>query len=130
MPLLTLLVICLPRLRRDLDTLRSVKSRLLTGEERLRNMKWEYEVAQQQFARLKAERDDLFDKFQDALYDVQQKAGFKGLLLEKKLVVAQSELEKKESQLTEVCGLVHCMSQLARRCHVARFLRLPILTRL
>ncbi len=34
--------------------------------------------------------------------DVQAKAGFRGLLLEKKLAVATADLEKKESQLTEV----------------------------
>jgi hypothetical protein len=88
--------------RADLDTLKQVKSRLLTGEDRLQKMKWEYEVSQQRFARLKLERDDLFQKFQDAVYDVQQKAGFRGLLLEKKVVLAQTELEKKEAQLTEV----------------------------
>ena len=91
--------------RKDLDTLSRVKSRLLSGEERVRNMKWEYEVTLQRFGRLRLERDDLFTKFQDAMYEAQQKASFKGLILEKKLVVAQAELEKKESQLTEV--LVH-----------------------
>lgn len=92
--------------REDLETLGRVKSKLLSGEEKLQNMKWEYEVAQQRLTRLKKEREDLFEQFQAVMYDVQQKAGFRGLLLEKKIVVAESELEKKDSQLTEVTAFV------------------------
>ncbi len=87
---------------KDMESLKRVKGRLLRGEDSLQSMKWEYEVLQQRFGRLRAERDDLFQKFQDTMYDVQQKAGFRGLLLEKKIVLAASELEKKESQLTEI----------------------------
>ena len=48
------------------------------------------------------ERDELYTSFQTALYDVQQKTGFKNLLLEKKLEAAGEDLEKKEAQLSEV----------------------------
>jgi hypothetical protein len=34
---------------------------------------------------LQKERDDLYDKFEATIYDVQQKSGFKNLLLEKKV---------------------------------------------
>jgi hypothetical protein len=91
---------------KELATLQKVKARLLVGEQRLRDMKWEHEVLEQRHARLTAERDDLRDKFEEALYDVQQKAGFKGLLLQKKFDALRLDVEKKESQLTEVCVCV------------------------
>ena len=48
------------------------------------------------------ERDDLYNKFVSAIHEVQQKAGFKNLLLEKKLLALADVLEKKEAQLNEV----------------------------
>jgi hypothetical protein len=88
--------------RKEMATLQRVKAKLVVGEQRLRDMQWEHEVLEQRFARLRSERDDLKEKFHDAVYDVQQKAGFKALLLRKKLDAAHSELEKKEAHLTEV----------------------------
>lgn len=88
--------------RKEMATLQKVKAKLVVGEQRLRDMQWEHEVLEQRYTRLQAERDDLKEKFQDALYDVQQKAGFKALLLRKKLDAAHTELEKKEAHLTEI----------------------------
>lgn len=48
------------------------------------------------------ERDDLYQKFTKAINEVQQKTGFKNLLLERKLIGLASLLEKKEVQLNEV----------------------------
>lgn len=105
--------------KKDLATLASLKEKLLLGGERLKAMQWEYEVLQQRFARLKAERDDLYDKFQSSLYEVQQKAGFKQLLLAKKVSAAETELEKKEAQLTEILASANLeptvMSRVAKR---------------
>ena len=41
-------------------------------------------------------------EFVSAIHEVQQKAGFKNLLLEKKLLALADVLEKKEAQLNEV----------------------------
>ena len=41
------------------------------------------------------ERDELYNKFVKAIYEVQQKSGFKNLLLEKKLTALADTLEKK-----------------------------------
>ena len=48
------------------------------------------------------ERDELYEKFESTIYDVQQKSGFKNILLEHKLQAINESLEKKESQLSEV----------------------------
>lgn len=44
----------------------------------------------------------MYDRFVKTIYDVQQKSGFKNLLLEKKLGTLMEQLEKKEAQLNEV----------------------------
>lgn len=45
------------------------------------------------------ERDELYQKFAKAIQEVQQKSGFKNLLLERKLGTLTDTLEKKEAQL-------------------------------
>lgn len=86
----------------DVETLKKVKAKLLVGTERLKALQWEHEVLQQRHERAVKERDSLYTSFQTALYDVQQKTGFRNLLLEKKLEAASEDLEKKEAQLSEV----------------------------
>lgn len=41
----------------------------------MKNLEWELEVLQQRFGKVQAERDELYDKFQGAIHDVQQKTG-------------------------------------------------------
>ncbi|XP_060779219.1 dynein regulatory complex subunit 4 isoform X2 [Neoarius graeffei] len=48
------------------------------------------------------ERDELYQRFNTAILEVQQKSGFKNLLLEKKLEALTNSLEKTEAQLNEV----------------------------
>lgn len=50
---------------------------------------------------VQAERDELYQKFTQAINEVQQKTGFKNLLLERKLKGLLSVLEKKEVELSE-----------------------------
>lgn len=51
---------------------------------------------------VQAERDELYQKFTKAINEVQQKTGFKNLLLERKLKGLLSLLEQKEVELSEV----------------------------
>lgn len=44
----------------------------------------------------------MYSKFVKAVHEVQQKSGFRNLLLEKKLTALADSLEKKEAQLNEV----------------------------
>ena len=53
-------------------------------------------------AGLQRERDELYERFEATIYDVQQKSGFKNLLLERKVEELEREREKKEAQLNEV----------------------------
>merc|ERR1711920_1072261 len=49
-----------------------------------------------------SEREDLYTKFQHAIYDVQQKSGLKNLILEKKIDAVEEALETTEAQVSEL----------------------------
>lgn len=87
---------------KDKLTLQLTKQRLLQAEKQFKNLEWEKEVLQQRFARIEKERDDLYSRFEASIYELQQKTGLKGMLLEKKVEALHDHLEKKEAQLAEV----------------------------
>eukprot|EP00002_Diphylleia_rotans_P039855 TRINITY_DN934_c0_g1_i5.p1 TRINITY_DN934_c0_g1~~TRINITY_DN934_c0_g1_i5.p1 ORF type:complete len:474 (+),score=144.75 TRINITY_DN934_c0_g1_i5:54-1475(+) len=87
---------------KDKLSLANSKARLKVLEEQLKNVTWEHEVLLQRFEQVQKERDELYDRFVSTIYDVQQKSGFRNLILEKKLETVQESLEKKEAQLSEV----------------------------
>lgn len=64
-------------------------------------MRWEHEVLEQRFEQVRKECDELYGKFVKAIHEVQQKSGFKNLLLEKKLTALADAIEKKVSFNTE-----------------------------
>lgn len=51
---------------------------------------------------MQQEREELYRKFTDAIQEVQQKTGFKNLLLERKLQALNAAVEKREVQFNEV----------------------------
>ncbi|XP_068117060.1 dynein regulatory complex subunit 4 isoform X2 [Hyperolius riggenbachi] len=87
---------------KDKASLASTKARLRSTEKELNDVKWEHEVLMQRFYKIQVERDELYSKFTAAIQEVQQKNGFKNLLLERKLQALGDTLEKKEAQLNEV----------------------------
>ncbi|KAJ3593661.1 hypothetical protein NHX12_005995 [Muraenolepis orangiensis] len=78
----------LARYEKDKASLAGAKARLKVGEQEIKDLKWEHEVLEQRFTK--------------AIQEVQQKSGFKNLLLERKLDTLTDSLEKKEAQLNEV----------------------------
>jgi len=86
----------------DKEALRSTKVRLANAEKSIRNLEWEAEVAAQRLEKTKAERDELYGKFEASIYDVQQKTGLRGMLLEKRVAALHEALEMKEAQVGEV----------------------------
>jgi chromosome segregation ATPase len=87
---------------KDKQCLSSTKRRLKQSQSDFKELAWKHEVLEQRFELCKKERDDLYRNFIKAIHEVQQKAGFKNLLLEKKLKALVDTLEKKEAQLNEV----------------------------
>ena len=87
---------------KDKMSLQNSKARLLVFEEQQRQLNWDYEVLQQRFGIVSKERDELYEKFEATVFDVQQKSGLKNLLLEKKVEQMHAEMEKKDAKLNEV----------------------------
>merc|ERR1712066_811542 len=72
------------------------------SETQLNRFEFQHEVLLQQLSTVSTERDDLYSKFQHAIYDVQQKAGLKNLILEKKIDSIEEALETTEAQVSEL----------------------------
>ncbi|XP_028812807.1 dynein regulatory complex subunit 4 [Denticeps clupeoides] len=90
---------------KDKASLVAAKVRLKVSEKNMKDLMWEHEVLTQGFSKVQTERDDLYQKFSNAILEVQQKTGFKNLLLERKLGALSETLEKKEAQLHEVLSV-------------------------
>merc|ERR1712054_301574 len=97
----------------NLDLIRSLKDEVADMKKKeAANEKLMFEIAQENkklsepltraLKEVEKERDELYEKFESTIYDVQQKSGFKNILLERKLQAINESLEKKESQLSEV----------------------------
>merc|ERR1712216_168736 len=78
--------------QKDKMSLQNAKSRLHVLETQLRDLTWEHEGLEQRFHHVEKERDELYEKFESTIYDVQQKSGFKNILLERKLQVNHSRV--------------------------------------
>ncbi|XP_043937672.1 dynein regulatory complex subunit 4 isoform X2 [Protopterus annectens] len=87
---------------KDKASLANTKARLKVTDKEYKDLKWEHEVLEQRFVKVQVERDELYQKFVKSIHEVQQKSGFKNLLLERKLQALTDTLEKKEAQLNEV----------------------------
>ncbi|XP_059713564.1 differentially expressed in FDCP 8 homolog isoform X5 [Haemorhous mexicanus] len=87
---------------RDKEALMTSKAHLKIAQKELKDLQWEHEVLEQRFSQVQEERDDLYQNFTKAINEVQQKTGFKNLLLERKLHGLLTLLEQKEVELSEV----------------------------
>merc|ERR1719478_1759649 len=86
--------------QKDKMSLQNAKSRLHVLETQLRDLTWEHEVLEQRFHHVEKERDELYEKFESTIYDVQQKSGFKNVLLERKLM-AIKDLQYELARVTK-----------------------------
>jgi len=78
---------------KDKIELKEVKGQVLLHEDELRRIEWETEVLEQRYEQIKKEKDDLYKRLQSAVYEVQQKAGFKSSLVNKKLELLDKKME-------------------------------------
>ncbi|KAJ8369261.1 hypothetical protein SKAU_G00092890 [Synaphobranchus kaupii] len=81
--------------KNDKASLATAKARLKVAEKEMKCLKWEHEVLEQRFSKVQDERDEVYQKFTKAILEVQQKSGFKNLLLEKKLSALAKTLQRK-----------------------------------
>merc|ERR1711988_1943306 len=78
---------------RDKKELKEVKMKILVTDEELKKVEWEREALEQRYEKVKKERDMLYSNLQSAVYEVQQKAGFKNMLLNKKMGLLQKKMD-------------------------------------
>merc|ERR1711935_97948 len=76
-------------------------------EKLLKELDLEYEIKLQNFKYLEKEKKILFEKYEDTMYDIHQKAGLKNLILEKKLCLAKERLEVKDCELNQVLSVAN-----------------------
>jgi predicted transcriptional regulator len=66
---------------KDKLSLHNAKARLKVLEEKYKQSTWEHEVLEQRFAQVQKERDELYEQFVERIINVQQKTGFKNLVI-------------------------------------------------
>lgn len=86
----------------DKKKLAAVKDQIRQRDTSLQRMEFQHEVLQQQYGLVTSERDELYAKFQQSMYDVQQKSGLKNLILHKKVDAIEDALETSDAQLAEI----------------------------
>jgi myosin heavy subunit len=87
---------------KDKVSLKNAKNRMIVIEDQLKNLKWEHEILEQSYRNVQKERDELYQKFEKSIHDVQQKAMLKNQLLETKISALQEQVEKRDAQIREV----------------------------
>jgi len=82
--------------------LAAVKSKIEQQESRMAEIDFQTEVLTQQYEKVAKERDELYDRFQGAVYTVQERVGLKNIVLEKKLETLGEQLEVTDAQVNEL----------------------------
>ncbi|XP_059617647.1 dynein regulatory complex subunit 4 [Phlebotomus argentipes] len=90
---------------RDRSALARSKTRCKTAEKKLNDHKWETEELKMRLEAVLEERDCLRGKFEEAVLELQQKAGLKNVLLERKISLMEQDCEKREAVLGEVLSV-------------------------
>jgi len=68
----------------------------------LKDVEWQFEVRLQQYQYLEREKEQLFESFNQTIYELQQKTGLRNLVLERKLETIQESLETKDAQINQL----------------------------
>lgn len=88
--------------QRDKKALSRTSGRYDNVKKTMNDMRWETEALKMRCENLTEERDQLKNKFEEAILELQQKTGLKNVLLERKLLNLQKDTEKREAILGEV----------------------------
>lgn len=85
-----------------MGSLEECQGNIMEQDSILKEIEWQYEVRLQQFQYLEREKQELFDQFQQHVYEIHQKTGIRNLVLEKKLETIQEGLETKDAQINQL----------------------------
>merc|ERR1711998_639544 len=87
---------------RDKNSLKQGKARLTQLQHQLRQRQKDYETLEATFEQVEAERNQLYEQFEEVVQGVRLAAAQKGAALEEKMQNAMSQFEQREVQLHEV----------------------------
>lgn len=90
---------------RDRAALRRTQQRSKSSQKQMDDWRWESEALRMKCDQLVQERDSLRKRFEEAIVEIQQNVGIKNVLLERKLMVLQKEVAKREHVLGEVMNV-------------------------
>lgn len=90
---------------RDRAALRRTQQRSKSSQRQMDDWRWESEALRLKCDQLVQERDALRVRFEEAIVEIQQNVGIKNALLERKLVLMQKELAKRETVLGDVLNV-------------------------
>ncbi len=76
--------------------LRNAKARLLVLKKRVKDIKQERKELEEKFLKVEREKEDMYKKFEIAIQQLRTRADYKNQVLDEKLRLLQSELERKE----------------------------------
>jgi peptidoglycan hydrolase CwlO-like protein len=79
--------------------LKNAKARLLVLKKKVKDIKQERKELEEKFLKVEKEKEDMYRKFELAIQQLRSRADYKNQILDEKLRVLQSELERKEVQL-------------------------------
>merc|ERR1719150_91718 len=82
---------------KDKNTLITTKAKLKVVNKEAEEVRWSHEVLQQKYNQVSKEREEIQERFSTAILEIQQKAGLKYMLLEKKILALREELEEREA---------------------------------
>lgn len=89
-------------LKKERQALSRTKGMYTMAARELNATKWESEALRMRCDKLSADRDQMQEKFEETMLEVQQKSGLKNVLLERKLTQLQKEYERLETVFGEV----------------------------
>ncbi|CAG9772306.1 unnamed protein product [Ceutorhynchus assimilis] len=91
---------------KDKISLENTKVKLRQTLKDLEGLRWSNDALELRFAKLQEERDELHDKFVQAILEVQQKTGVKNVLLQKRIQTLSQLTEYKDAVIGELtCSL-------------------------
>lgn len=84
-----------------------LRKQITRYEEEYKRLEYEYEVSLQNFSYMEKEKESLFDKYEEVMYDIHQKSGLRNLILEKKKALIKERLEAKDCELNKVLSIAN-----------------------
>ncbi len=87
---------------KDTMALRNAKARLQVLKENVKDIKDHRNELEEKFLKVEREKKDMYYKYEVAIGQLRSRSDYKNQILDEKLRVLQSELERKEVQLQEL----------------------------